>query len=347
MSRRPSLIGVRSMPVRLLSMSLAGVLCLQGLGLQGQSSGAQAASAVPPRATAQAEAEAAGARVDSGERARAITPRLGCKDPDVTEREVILSHRNAEADKWGDITIAQPKIWQFERVSALLDGLLRDVEGVSLADMTQLDPSQQNGAALKFVQSALEVGVQYDQAAALNAANTLSSYNALHASQIQQLDHYNNYIQTLTGERDRLAAQYSAASNEVNALTALGAAGNLSDAQSKQLSEATSRQVSTQASLASVNTLISGAGAAPTLTAPPTVTSTSVQGPASGSSMSSSLMGFSDVLKSLPPANRPESGGHRARRAADARARLARPGDFGPAGGAIGKRPRGNPGRAE
>jgi hypothetical protein len=226
--------------------------------------------------------------------------RLTCKDPDLIGPDVLPSRRNAEADKWGDITVAQPKIWQFERVNALLDGLLRDVEGVSLGDLTQLDPSQQNGAALRFVQSALEVGVQYDQAAALNAADTLSSYNALHASQIQQLNQYNTYMQTLTGERDRLAAQYSAASNEVNALQALSAAGTLTDAQQKQLAEAQSRQTNTQNSLTSINTLISGAGAAPTITPPPTVTGTSVQGPASGSTMSSSLSGFADVLKNLP-----------------------------------------------
>jgi hypothetical protein len=212
----------------------------------------------------------------------------------------ILTHRNAEADKWGDITVAQPKIWQFERVSALLDGLLRDVEGISLGDLTQLDPSQQNAAALKFVQSALEVGVQYDQAGAVNAANTLNNYKEVNASQTQQLNQYNTYMMTLTSERDRLAAQYSAASNEVNALQAMKAAGTLTPAQQAQLDEATSRQASTNASLASVNSLITGAGPAPTLTAPPTVTGTSVQKPASGSDMSSSLMGFSEMLKSLP-----------------------------------------------
>jgi len=225
-------------------------------------------------------------------------PKLRCGDG--LAADAVLSQRNSNADQWGDITVAQPKIWQFERMSALLDGLLRDVEGVSLQDLTQLDPSQQNAAALKFIQSALEVGVQYDQAGAVNAANTLSNYNSLHASQTQQLDQYNSYMQTLTSERDRLTAQYSAASNEVNALQALKAAGNLTDAQQKQLDEATSREASTSASLASVNSLISGAGAAPTLSTPPTVTGTSVQKPASGSDMSSSLMGFSEMLKSLP-----------------------------------------------
>ena len=225
--------------------------------------------------------------------------KLGCDELGPTSSPA-PSHRNSAADAFGDITIAQPKIWQFERISSLLDGLLRDVEGVSLGDLTQLDPNQQNAAALKFIQSALEVGVQYDQAAAVNATNTLSSYNAIHGSQVQQLDQYNHYMETLTAERDRLAAQYAGATNEVNALQALKAAGPLTDAQTAQLAEATSRQSSTQASLSSVNTLISGAGAGPALTAPPTVTGTSVQQPASGSSMASSLSGFSDVLKNLP-----------------------------------------------
>lgn len=261
-------------------------------------------AAIPIRAGAGTYPEApdappvqGGGSVPAGTEAKASLP---CEDPDFEIRTVKEMLRSPEADKWGDITIAQPKIWQFERVSALLDGLLRDVEGVSLADLTQLDPNQQNAAALKFVQSALEVGVQYDQASAVNAANTLRNFNALQSSQLQQLDQYNNYIQTLTGERNRLAAQNAAATNEVNTLQALKAAGPLTDAQNKQLEEASSRQSSTQSSLASVNSLISGAGAPPTLTAPPTVTGTSVQAPASGSSMSSPLSGFADVLKNLP-----------------------------------------------
>jgi hypothetical protein len=291
----------RITPVRLLAILTATLLCVPSI------------RAEPEDARDQGRTESQDAvsfSQDGGAEATVSLPPpqqnhpnytdLTCAGSELNAGYVLPTFRNPEADRWGDISIAQPKIWQFERVSALLDGLLRDVEGVSLADLTQLDPSQQNAAALKFIQSALEVGVQYDQAAAVNAANTLSGYNELHASQTQQLQQYNNYMQTLTSERDRLAAQYAASSNEVNALTALKAAGPLTDAQNKQLEEAASKQTTTQASLASVNSLISGVGAAPTLTAPPTVTGTSVQGPASGSSMSSSLSGFSDVLKNLP-----------------------------------------------
>lgn len=283
---------VRPLSVRLLAVTVIGALLLQGTVSQTQEESSKPSAGRESRGRSSQPVVFGNQPIPHD--------RLKCRNSSLENGDVSLSVRNPEADRFGDITVAQPKIWQFERVSALLDGLLRDVEGVSLGDLTQLDPSQQNGAALRFIQSALEVGVQYDQAAAVNASNTLSSYNALHNSQLQQLDQYNNYMQTLTSERDRLAAQYSAASNEVNALQALAAAGTISDSQTKQLADAVSRQSTTQASLASVNSLISGAGAAPTLSPPPTVTGTSVQGPASGSSMASSLSGFSDVLKSLP-----------------------------------------------
>jgi hypothetical protein len=291
----------RTTPVRLLAIFTATLLSVPSVPAERQDARDQirpeSLDAVSFSQDARAQAAAS---LPQPQQKRPNYTDLACAGSELNEGYVLPTFRNPEAGRWGDISIAQPKIWQFERVSALLDGLLRDVEGVSLGDLTQLDPSQQNAAALKFIQSALEVGVQYDQAAAVNAANTLGNYNELHASQTQQLQQYNNYMQTLTSERDRLAAQYAASSNEVNALTALKAAGPLTDAQNKQLEEAVSKQATTQASLASVNSLISGAGAAPTLTAPPTVTGTSVQGPASGSPMASSLSGFSDVLKNLP-----------------------------------------------
>ncbi len=209
-------------------------------------------------------------------------------------------HPHKPGDEWGEITVAQPKIWQFDRVSSLLDGLLRDVEGVSLSDLIQLNPNSQNAAAVRFVQSALEVGVQYDQAAAVNARNTLSTFQAQQGSQLQQLDAYNTYLQTLTTQRNNLASQLAAATNQVNTLQALQAAGTATPAQAAELLAAQASVQSLTSSLTATNSLISGAGAPPTLTAPPTLVGTSVTGPASGSNMSSSLNGFSQVLSSLP-----------------------------------------------
>jgi hypothetical protein len=181
-----------------------------------------------------------------------------------------------------------------------LDGLLRDVEGVSLTDLTQLDPNAQNAAAIKFVQSALEVGVQYDQAAALNAQNVLSTFRAQQGSQLQQLNAYNSYLETLTAQRNSLATQLAAATNQVNALQALQATGTATPAQAAELLAAQASVQSLSSSLSTTNTLISGAGAPPALTSPPTLVGTGVTAPASGSPMSSSLMGFSDVLNNLP-----------------------------------------------
>jgi hypothetical protein len=197
-----------------------------------------------------------------------------------------------EADRWGEITIAQPKVWQYERVNALLDGLLRDVEGVSLADLTRLDPNQQNAAAIRFVQSALGVSVQFDQAAQVNASNILQNFQIQHDSQVQQLNAFNDNMQQLTSERARLTQQLFAANNDV---LRLQATKDPSEDQKQQLTAAQNRAGSLQTQLSGVNDMISKAGTAPTLTAPPTVTGTSATAPALPSQP---VLG--DLLKSLP-----------------------------------------------
>jgi hypothetical protein len=204
-----------------------------------------------------------------------------------------------DQDSWGSITIAQPKIWQFERVSALLDGLLRDVEGVSLADLTQLDPNAQNAAAVRFVQSALEVGVQYDQAAAVTNGIARKNYQLQSEAQTQRFEADNAYIQLLTQQRNVQTAQLLSAQNTVNSLQPLADAKTISTEQQQQLDVAKSRVASLTTSLASVNDSI-GKASLSTLAAAPTLQDTSVQPPASGAETHSSLLGFGDFLSKLP-----------------------------------------------
>ena len=194
-------------------------------------------------------------------------------------------------DRWGEITIAPPKVWQYERVNALLDGLLRDVEGVSMADLVQLDPNKQNAAAIRFVQSALGVAVTYDQAAQVNNSNVLQNWQVQHDAQVQQLRSYTDYTQGLMTQRDRLTQELFAANNTV--LT-LQAAKDPSDDQKKQLAAAQDRATTLNTQLTQVNQMISSAGSAPALAAPPTPSGTSAQAPPA------TLSSFADVLKSLP-----------------------------------------------
>lgn len=199
------------------------------------------------------------------------------------------------ANKGGEITIAQPKVWQYERVNSLLDGLLRDVEGVSLADLTRLDPNQQNAAAIRFVQSALGISVTYDQAAQVNANNTLQTFQARQNSEVRQLNEYNNYMQGLTAQRDSLTQQIFANNRQIVSLQSQQEQGTLSADQASQLKAATDRSTTLNAQLKDVNGMISGAGPAPTLTAPPTMTGTSATAPALPAQPA-----LGDLLKSLP-----------------------------------------------
>jgi hypothetical protein len=206
------------------------------------------------------------------------------------------------AQEWGDITIAAPKIWQYERVNTYLDGLLRDVEAVSLSDLTQLDPNAQNAGAIQFIQSALEVGVQYNQASAVNNNLLLQSWNTQTQQQLQQLQRYNTNIQSLEQQRNDLIQQLAATTSTVNALQTQQLNGTtLTSAQQTQLNSAQSFVSTLNSELANVNSAIQSAGPAPTMPAPPTLQTPTVQGPASGTSMSSTFYGLTDLLNKLPP----------------------------------------------
>jgi hypothetical protein len=205
------------------------------------------------------------------------------------------------AERWGDISIAQPKIWQYERVNTYLDGLLRDVEGVSVSDLTQLDPNSQNAGAIKFIQSALELGVQYNQAIGVTNQTAMQTWQAQYQTQQQQIAQYNSNLQQLREQQDSLTKQIVAQSALVTRLQQLQASGTtLTAAQNSALTNANTSLTSLEGALTSVNTAISNAGSAPTLPAAPTLTAPTVSGPASGTTVSSTFSSLSDLIGKLP-----------------------------------------------
>jgi hypothetical protein len=228
---------------------------------------------------------------------------LTCENP-AQKRRILLSptqdkSNQRDLDEWGSITVAQPKIWQFERVSALLDGLLRDIEGVSLNDLTQLDPNAQNAAAVKFVQSALEVGVQYDQAAAVTNGINRNNYQLQSQAAQKRFEADNTYIDLLVEQRNAQTAQLLAAQNTVNSLQPLEDANAISKAQAEQLAIAKARVTALTSSMANINDAI-GKASLTSLAAAPSLTNTSVQPPASGVPTNTALSSYSDLLNSLP-----------------------------------------------
>jgi hypothetical protein len=203
-----------------------------------------------------------------------------------------------ETKKWGEITIAQPKIWQYERVNSLLDGLLRDVQGVSMSDLIGLDSNATNGAAVKFVQSMLEIGVQYNQGAATTNAITLQNYAASQGIASSQIQANGAYLQQLYSERTSVTGELLAAMQLNTTLQGQLAATDPTTAAYKSLTTqqqaAASQVTSLQSDLTSINSQITAASST-TIPAAPTLT------PTTGGTAPETANTFSSFLGNLPP----------------------------------------------
>jgi len=201
---------------------------------------------------------------------------------------------NPHLDDWGEISIGQPKIWQFERVNSLLDGLLRDIEGVSLQDLIRLDPNAQNAAAVRFVQSALQAGGQFDQAAAVTNRVGLENFDLQRPAQIEQMNERNLYLQQLNQRRLQVTTDLVAANSTVAKLQPLKDSHQSTSAQDADLAAAQSRSTLLASELDKLNTLLGSS--APSLSSP-TVNNTSAPQPPTLQPAFSSL---ADLLKNLP-----------------------------------------------
>ena len=105
----------------------------------------------------------------------------------------------------GAITIAQPKVWQFERVNAMLDGLLRDIEGISLDNLQKLDPNAANASLFRFLQTALEVGVKFDQGDLLKNRSEMENLESRRPGELNRLKQHSDYLNALFERRTLLA----------------------------------------------------------------------------------------------------------------------------------------------
>jgi len=65
-----------------------------------------------------------------------------------------------------DIVLGHPRVWGYDRVYPLLDGLFQDVASTQLAQLT-LNPNAPNGSALDAIQNAFQLAVSFSQTAGL------------------------------------------------------------------------------------------------------------------------------------------------------------------------------------
>src|ERR1700739_846721 len=68
-----------------------------------------------------------------------------------------------------DVTLGRPRVWGYERLYPLLDGLFQDVSATQLSQLT-LNPNAANAASLDAVQSAFQAGVSFSQTTGANNA---------------------------------------------------------------------------------------------------------------------------------------------------------------------------------
>jgi len=196
------------------------------------------------------------------------------------------------------IIVSAPKVWQYERVEALMDGLLRDVEGISVKDLTLLDPNSANATNLDFLQTMFEASFKYDQAAGIRLRNEQATYDVTSGPQRAQLDDYNLHVAALREQRLRLTTDYFAANNTVNQLEGLKAAGALSSDDEKRLATAKANAAELKTQLDTVGSMITSAGAPPAISSAPMPNSTAAPALISSpSTFGQFLGGLPDELK--------------------------------------------------
>src|SRR6266478_5574526 len=107
----------------------------------------------------------------------------------------VLSGSPQDTDR--TISVGQPKIWRYERVYPLLDGMLRDIEAALVQHLPLLDPNEANEAYLDFLRTLIGVQVDYNQGAGVKNQSELAK--AQQSAKQQQVD--SEYLTTLRQER--------------------------------------------------------------------------------------------------------------------------------------------------
>lgn len=118
-----------------------------------------------------------------------------------------LSAQRRQSDR-GIITVGCPKIWVSDRIFSVLDGLLRDVDSITLKNLQGLDPNSVTGADLLSIASEFEANVKYDQGAAVANAFALQKANAQRNAELQQYDTQQKTNQLVLQQQETLTERF-------------------------------------------------------------------------------------------------------------------------------------------
>jgi hypothetical protein len=89
----------------------------------------------------------------------------------VALQPLIANTKSSKSDVPEDITLGHPRVWGYQRIYPLLDGLFQDVASTQLAQLV-LNPNSANAASLQAIQNVLQLAASYSQTTGMQ--NTLA-----------------------------------------------------------------------------------------------------------------------------------------------------------------------------
>ena len=188
----------------------------------------------------------------------------------------------------GEIVVGCPKIWRSERVFTMLDGLLRDVDSITVQALEGLDPNLANSSEITTIVNAFNASVKFDQTAAINNRFALEKAKGEREADLQNFEFAKenakrdqDYKQTLYDRRDALSQKLNALQDQENDLRK---AGSSTDDVRAQEDAVTKQLADIKTELSDANT--SGQGGAATIPDKTAPASTSADQPPTDSLLS-------------------------------------------------------------
>lgn len=166
-----------------------------------------------------------------------------------------------------DVTLGHPRVWGYQRIYPLLDGLFQDVASTQLAALS-LNPNAANGASLDAVLNAFQMGVSFSQTGGVNNANMQQLNSVLNTNasvQNQLLSQQGQLIQSALAAQQQVGAAQAA----LDQLSPSATANDVAAAK-QRLATATDNLTAVNNQLAIIKGQISSPGSLQQLLAPST-----------------------------------------------------------------------------
>ncbi|HEU4414705.1 MAG TPA: hypothetical protein VFT65_07965 [Candidatus Angelobacter sp.] len=110
-------------------------------------------------------------------------------------------------DHMGTVSVGCPKVWRSDRVFSVLDGIMRDVDSMTVRALEGLDANAANQAAIDLIQNSFDLTAKYDQAAAINNQFALQKLKTARTNEVAAYNSDAAFRQKLTQQRNDLTQQ--------------------------------------------------------------------------------------------------------------------------------------------